>query len=107
MERGTLGEVWAAMEAMVDAGAAARLGVCNFNEVALRVLLALPPRVLPCVNQVERHPLLPQWRLLHACAARGVRVQAHSPLGHANEKLIRQPVRRATRDAPGARLELI
>ena len=33
------------------------------------------------VNQVERHPLNPEWALLDFCAANGIVMQAHTPLG--------------------------
>ena len=33
----------------------------------------------PCVNQVERHPLLPNWELLDYCASHGIVMQAHTP----------------------------
>ena len=92
IENGTLEEVWRAMEAAVDAGEAEALGVCNFSVAALRHLLSLRPKVLPCVNQVERHPRCPQWELIEYCAAQRIVVQAHSPFAHGHEWLMRHAI---------------
>ena len=79
-EDGSLAAVWAALEEAREAGEAGEIGVCNATAAVLRELLKTC-RVRPAVNQVERHPLLPQWELLDYCAAEGVAVQAHTPLG--------------------------
>ena len=79
-EDGSLAAVWAALEEAREAGEAGEIGVCNATAAVLRELLKRC-RVRPAVNQVERHPLLPQWELLDYCAAEGVAVQAHTPLG--------------------------
>ena len=92
IEAGSLREVWGAMESALEAGEAEALGVCNFSVSALRHLLSMRPKVLPCVNQVERHPLLPQWELLEFCAAHRIVLQAHSPLAHAAEWLLSHAV---------------
>ncbi|KAJ1632935.1 2,5-diketo-D-gluconic acid reductase A-like protein, partial [Pavlovales sp. CCMP2436] len=76
VEAGTLTSVWGAMQALVAEGLARGVGVCNFTIGALE-LLPSPPLLV----QVERHPLLPQWELAHYCAARGIVLQAHMPLG--------------------------
>ena len=49
----------------------------------------------PCVNQVERHPLLPQWSLLDYCSRVGVLLQAHTPLAHGHNALLKHPAVRA------------
>ena len=76
IEKGTLHEVWTAMEDAVREGEAAALGVCNFTVAALHHLLAMRPSVPPSVNQVERHPLSPQWELLEYCTANRITLQA-------------------------------
>ena len=80
IEKGTLGEVWSAMEAAVFEGEVEAIGVCNFSPAALAMLLPLC-KIRPALNQVERHPLLPQWALLEYCLSQRIVVQAHSPLG--------------------------
>ena len=77
----TLAEVWREMEDSVEKGLVKSIGVCNFNVPALCELLAQCTRIRPSVNQVERHPLLPQWELLEFCAQQDIQLQAHSPLG--------------------------
>ena len=78
---GTLKPVWEAMEKCVADGKCRALGVCNFSVDALRQLLPLCT-IPPAVNQVERHPLLPQMALVDFCINQDIVVQAHTPLGH-------------------------
>ena len=80
MEGGTLKSVWEAMEKCVTDNRVCSLGVSNFNVDALRQLLP-HCTIPPAVNQVERHPLLPQMELLDFCANQNILVQAHTPLG--------------------------
>jgi len=81
IEAGTLESVWRAMEKCVTDEKVRALGVCNFSVNALRQLLPLC-KILPAVNQVERHPLLPQLELLEFCMNQDIFLQAHTPLGH-------------------------
>jgi DNA 3'-phosphatase len=80
MEAGTLSSVWKEMETCVGEGHCRALGVCNFNVCALSQLLP-SCSIPPAVNQVERHPVLPQWELLDFCLQHGIQLQAHTPLG--------------------------
>ena len=88
---GTLKEVWQEMEQCKKEGLCRAIGVCNFNVQALRMLLA-HCTVPPTVNQVERHPLLPQWELVDFCAKHDILLQAHSPLGQGKAELLDHPV---------------
>ena len=101
LEHGTLGEVWGAMEAAAAAGECRALGVCNFSVVALEQLLSLRPDRLPAVNQVERHPLLPQWELLDFCSRHHIVLQAHTPLGQGKPALLENAVLRRVSAASG------
>jgi diketogulonate reductase-like aldo/keto reductase len=74
-------ETWEAMEECVEAGLVRHLGVSNFPVALLHELLSRPRKFPPAVNQCERHPYLPQTRLVEFCESRGVRFQAYSPLG--------------------------
>ena len=67
------------------------LGVSNFSVGALRVLLPLCRTHYPAVNQVERHPLLPQWDLVDYCATKGIILQAHTALGQGKDTLLHHP----------------
>jgi DNA 3'-phosphatase len=77
---GTLKAVWEAMEQCVSDGMVRSIGVSNFSVDALRQLLP-HCTIIPSVNQVERHPLLPQMELLDFCINQGIVVQAHTCLG--------------------------
>jgi len=85
IECGTLDGVWRELEQMKKEGLCDAIGVSNFNVLSLKHLLSIC-RLKPSVNQVERHPLLPQYDLLDFCAANGILVQAHTPLGGSKEK---------------------
>lgn len=79
---GSLSATWRGMEEAKVNGEAVHIGVCNCTIGALRELLSTCT-IKPCVNQVERHPLLPQWGLFEFCTSEGIVLQAHSPLGGA------------------------
>nr|QFR37206.1 aldo-keto reductase [Cyberlindnera americana] len=67
---------------------AKNIGVSNFSIKNLEDLLKAPTTVItPAVNQVEVHPLLPQFELLQWCKSHGVVLEAYSPLGSANSSL--------------------
>ncbi len=70
---------WRALEKLLADGRCRAIGVSNFMEHHLDELLARS-RVVPALNQVEQHPFLHQRSLLSACAARGIVVEAYSPL---------------------------
>jgi methylglyoxal/glyoxal reductase len=70
---------WRALEALRAAGKARSIGVSNFTIRHLTELLA-DTKTVPAVNQVEFHPYLYQRELLDFCAARGIVVEAYSPL---------------------------
>jgi diketogulonate reductase-like aldo/keto reductase len=88
---GTLGAVWKELEQMKSEGYCRNLGVSNFSVGALRTLLPFCKVERPVVNQVERHPLLPQWELLDFCANNAILLQAHTPLGQGRSKLLEHP----------------
>ena len=72
-------EAWAALEDAVDAGLVKNIGVSNFGEAHLDKL-ARTARIRPSVNQLELHPYLQRTALVAACRARGIVVEAYSPL---------------------------
>ncbi|WOO83280.1 D-galacturonate reductase [Vanrija pseudolonga] len=74
------GVTWAGMEAVYAAGKARAIGVCNWSIPYLEAL-AKSWKVVPAVNQVENHPFLPQHALKAWCDARGILLEAYSPLG--------------------------
>jgi alcohol dehydrogenase (NADP+) len=83
-------ETWSGMEHVLRLGLVRQIGVCNMP-VALLHELASRATVLLAVNQVELHPLLQQPNLLSYCRARGIHVQAYSPLGTPGYKEAHEP----------------
>lgn len=72
---------WRALEALQAQGKTRSIGVSNFTIRHLTELLAETDRV-PAVNQVEFHPYLYQRELLDFCTAKGIVIDAYSPLTH-------------------------
>jgi len=87
IESGTLHSVWEAMEQCKESGLCRALGVCNFSVDALRYLLP-HCKIAPSVNQVERHPFLPQIELLDFCMNNNILVQAHTALAQGSVDLL-------------------
>jgi diketogulonate reductase-like aldo/keto reductase len=72
---------WRALEALQKKGKTRSIGVSNFTIAHLSELLA-GSEIVPAVNQVEFHPYLYQQDLLAFCRAKGIVVEAYSPLTH-------------------------
>eukprot|EP00035_Acanthoeca_spectabilis_P027588 m.467123 g.467123 ORF g.467123 m.467123 type:complete len:283 (-) comp25936_c0_seq1:56-904(-) len=70
---------WAAMEALVDDGLCRYIGVSNFRQEDIEVLLK-GARIKPLCNQIEHHPHLQQPDLLHFLKEHSIAVAAYSPL---------------------------
>ncbi len=67
------------MEKMYKAGKCKAIGVSNFTIRHLEELLKVA-KVIPAVNQVEFSPYLYQKDLLDYCNAKGIKLEAYSPL---------------------------
>jgi diketogulonate reductase-like aldo/keto reductase len=70
---------WRALERLHAEGRARSIGVSNFMVHHLDELIA-HASVPPAVNQIELSPFLQQREVRAACAARGIAVEAYSPL---------------------------
>ena len=70
---------WRALEALQAQGKTRSIGVSNFTIRHLTELLGETDKV-PAVNQVEFHPYLYQRDLLDFCVAKGIVIEAYSPL---------------------------
>ena len=66
-------------ERIAEEGRARSIGVSNFQVHHLERLLG-ETSVVPVIDQVEAHPWLQQHELREFCAARGIAVEAWSPL---------------------------
>ena len=72
---------WRALEGLRAKGKTRSIGVSNFTIAHLTELLA-ESETVPAVNQVEFHPYLYQQELLAFCQAKGIVIEAYSPLTH-------------------------
>ena len=94
---------WRAFEKLKEQGKVRSIGVSNFTIRHLTELLAQSD-IVPAVNQVEFHPYLYQRELLDFCGARGIVIEAYSPLtqGHRlkDSKLVAIAKKYATVSSP-------
>ncbi|CAK7222226.1 hypothetical protein SCUCBS95973_004771 [Sporothrix curviconia] len=75
-----MSETWRQMEEVYKIGKVKAIGVANWSIPYLEDL-EKSWTVVPAVNQVELHPLLPQHELRAWCHQRGILLEAYSPLG--------------------------
>lgn len=75
------------MEKLLSTGKVKAIGVCNYS---CKYLEELVPQVsvVPAVNQIENHPLLPQQETVDYCKEKGIHVTAYSPLGSTGSPLM-------------------
>ncbi|MCC3271300.1 aldo/keto reductase [Arthrobacter zhangbolii] len=78
--QGRFVQAWKELEGLYQDGFMRAIGVSNFLVEHLDAL-AEQSRILPAVNQIELHPGFRQAALAAETAARGIAVQAYSPLG--------------------------
>ena len=71
-------ETWRAMERLLKVGKARAVGVSNYMVRHLDELKG--SAVVPAVDQIELHPFLQPHEAIEACNARGIVVEAYSPL---------------------------
>ncbi|CAN8100057.1 unnamed protein product [Discula destructiva] len=83
-------QTWAQMEALLPAGKARAIGVCNYSVRYLEELLRVA-KVVPAVNQIENSPALPQNDIYRLCKGKGIRLMAYSPLGSTGGPLFQEP----------------
>jgi diketogulonate reductase-like aldo/keto reductase len=79
---GLRAETWQALVKLYEQGKCRAIGVCNYT---IRHLEELLPNtgLAPMVNQIEIHPFLYRKDLIDYCQARGIVVEAYSPLSKA------------------------
>lgn len=83
-------ETWKAMEDVYASGRAKAIGVSNASVPVLSELLETV-KVVPAVNQIENHPLLPQKEIVEFCKEKGIVIEAYSPLGSTGSPLFATP----------------
>ncbi|MEW2050271.1 aldo/keto reductase [Streptomyces sp. NPDC005476] len=77
---------WRAMIKLREEGVVRSIGVSNFTAAHIE-RMEKETGVLPSVNQIELHPLLPQDELRAFHEAKGVRTESWSPLGRGSALL--------------------
>ncbi len=87
-------ETWRTLVELREQGRARSVGVSNFQVPHLQRVVDETGEV-PAVNQVERHPWLPQRELIAFHEEHGIRTEAWSPLGRG--RLVDDPVPHADR----------
>lgn len=80
-------ECYSQMESLYKEGLTRAIGVCNFHEHHLNILLS-NSSIVPGVNQIELHPLLSQEPLVEYCTAKGIIISSYSPFARMHEDLI-------------------
>ncbi|GII00318.1 aldo/keto reductase [Planobispora takensis] len=83
-------ETWRALEKIYADGAVRAIGVSNFPVEQLEHVLK-EGEVVPAINQIELHPMLPQAGLRAFHAEHGILTEAWSPLGQ-GRGLLQEPV---------------
>ncbi|MFI1249754.1 aldo/keto reductase [Streptomyces anulatus] len=79
-------DTWKAMIRLREDGLVRSIGVSNFTATQLE-RLERETGVLPSVNQIEMHPLLPQEELRAVHVAKGIVTESWSPLARGREVL--------------------
>jgi glycerol 2-dehydrogenase (NADP+) len=87
-EEWTFIKTWEKLQELPATGKAKAVGVSNYSVKNLKDLLASPTtKLVPAVNQVESHPLLPQNELIEFGKEHGIVIEAYSPLGSQDSPL--------------------
>ncbi|KAJ7125394.1 Aldo/keto reductase [Mycena epipterygia] len=89
----SLVETWKAMIALPKSKVK-NIGVSNFSIPHIEGIIAATG-VVPIMNQLEAHPLLPQDELVAYCKEKNIHITAYSPLGNNSiglKKLTEEPV---------------
>jgi len=87
-----LKESWAQLERVYKAGKVKAIGVSNFSQLKLEEEVLPFCETPPMVNQLEIHPYNPQHNLTAWLQAKGIVVEAYSPLGSSASPLLKDDV---------------
>lgn len=77
----TLVDTWKAMIELQKKGRVTSIGVSNFTQPMLEGIIKATG-VVPAVNQIEAHPVLPQDDLVEYSKSKNIHITAYSPLGN-------------------------
>lgn len=85
------------MEELKSEGYVKNIGVSNFHEHHLEVLLQ-KVSVTPVVNEIELHPLLNQHKLVQYCSNKKINIISYSPFARMDNKLMSHPALNLVRE---------
>jgi len=93
-------ETWLAFEQIAESGRARSIGVSNFRQEDLALIIA-ESRTVPAVNQIELHPRFQQTELRAFHAEMGIATESWGPLGQGRIDLAAIPELQAIAAAHG------
>ncbi|MBQ9152746.1 MAG: aldo/keto reductase [Solobacterium sp.] len=82
---------WSSLEELVDEGVVRGLGLSNFSKEQTAEFIRRF-RIRPSLLTVENHPYAPQNELRSYLNSQGIVLEAWYPLGHADHRLMEEPV---------------
>ena len=82
---------WESFEELVDEGKAKAIGLSNFSKEQVAEFISRF-RIKPALLTIENHPYAPQNELREYLKSEGIVLEAWYPLGHADHKLLEEPV---------------
>lgn len=85
---------WEEMIRLREEGICRSIGVANCHSHHLDSLIERTG-VMPCINQVEVHPLFSQKSLIEYCKKKGIVIEAYTPLARMDERMTRLPLLKA------------
>lgn len=83
-------ETYKEMQKLLKSSKVKSIGVCNYSKPFLEELLG-QVEVVPAVNQIENHPLLPQQEIVDLCKKHDILTTAYSPLGSSGSPMLDDP----------------
>lgn len=81
---------WEELIKIKEDGLCKSIGVANCHSHHIDTLIK-ETGVVPAINQVEIHPLFSQKPLLDYCKKKGIQMEAYTPLGRMDDRLLRLP----------------
>lgn len=72
-------QLWETMNQLMKEGKFRAIGVSNFDEEQLKILIK-NTGIVPMVDQIRCNPAVPNFELIEYCKANGILPEAHSPL---------------------------
>ena len=82
---------WKAMEELYNKGIVKNIGVSNFTTKHLKDLIS-ESTIIPCINQIEVHPLYADKDTIEYCKNKNILIQSYSPFAQKSPRLMEKEV---------------